>query len=150
MNLMPLTKYKDIIKHCFLHDKDLIEKWHVKAGQGLSICVDTTHQDMRDANVEFFVVYKERELVGYFGKEAGGDFLTGFFVMPQYRNKKDIAEFWKKLRSKFGEPLFCGLFDKNQPAVDFIKRNGGKPFAIAEKHGESGVIYVITKEQKCH
>lgn len=150
MNVMPLSSYKEIIRHCFSQDQDLIEKWHLKAGEGLSKCVDQTYEDMREAGVEFFVVFEEKDLVGYFGKETcdSGEFLTGFFVVPKFRNKTDLAKFWKIVKSKFGSTFFCGLFKKNQPAIDFITKNKGEPMIVVKKHGEVGLIYRI-KEQSC-
>lgn len=150
MQKMPLTDYKWIIKKCFAADQDLVEKWHIMAGQGLERCVDVTFADMSGANVEFKVVYEQKDLVGYFGKECvpSGEYLTGFFVMPKYRTKEDLKEFWALIKSEFGPEFFCGLYQRNQPAIDFITRNHGAPNIVVQKNGEVGVIYKIS-EQVC-
>lgn len=145
MNVMPLTDYKEIIQHCFSQDQDLLGKWHIRAGQGLKKCVEQTFDDMTKADVEFFVIFQERDLVGYFGRERSdtAEFLTGFFVMPKYRNSKSMKTFWKIIQSKFGPTFFCGLFEKNLPAIEFIKKNKGEPMAKIKHHSEPGIIFRI-------
>ena len=149
MKSMIVTDYKGIIAKCFAQDQDLISRWHLNAGRGLSDCIMQTHADMLNAKVEFHAIHEGDSLVGYFGKEqaAGSDFLTGFFVMPEYRTKKHLFEFWHIVNSSFTAPFFCGLFEKNKPAIDFIKRNGGKLSQAGHAHGQPALIFKL--ESSC-
>ena len=145
MQTMIVSDFKPILTKCFAEDFELIEKWHLRAGFGLEICVDQTFNDMKEAGVECHVVYEERELIGYFGKEKahGQMFLTGFFVMPEYRTKEDLIEFWALIKKELGPMFYCGLYAKNQPAIDFITRNNAEPKATFNHEGEGVVVYKV-------
>lgn len=149
MNVMALSSYRSIIHHCFSQDPELIEKWHVKSGEGLSKCVDTTYDDMREAKVEFYVVYDKRDLVGYFGKEraAAGEFLTGFFILPKFRSREYVKKYWAAVLDKFGDKFFCGLYEHNAPAIAFIKRNGGEKHYEIMAAGKLAQFFRISKQK---
>jgi hypothetical protein len=144
-----VENYKQIIHECFLQDQALLDKWHIEAGNGLEKCVERTFKDMSDAKVEFYAVTDRNfDLVGYFGKELthGTEFLTGFFVCPKYRNQKDLSQFWSLVKSNFKKPFYCGLYDKNKPAINFITKNNGKPFlAAVNAKGEPASFFQITE-----
>ncbi len=144
-------EYREIIAECFDQDADLLKFWHLQSGKGLNKCVDATYDDMHTAGVEFFVVRDGAQMIGYFGREKtlGSEFLTGFFIIPEFRKKDFVAKFWDLVLSKFGDPFFCGLFQKNIPAISFILKNNGIPVSTTVAHGEPARIFKITKDKKC-
>lgn len=143
MKSMIVTDYKGIIATCFAQDHDLISTWHLNSGESLDNCVNQTYYDMLKVKVEFNVIHDGSDLVGYFVKEMcqGAEFLSGFFVMPKYRKKETIGEFWAMIKSEFNTPFFCGLYKKNKPAIEFIKRNGGEIAASVDDQAEPGLIF---------
>jgi hypothetical protein len=141
-----LDNYKHIIYDCFSTDKDLIEKWHIESGSTLENCTNRTYNDMKDLDLKFNTIYKEDKLLGYFGKEKFNNmnFLTGFFIKPEYRNKDNIKEFWNIVNNTFENKLFyAGLYNKNVPAINFLTRNGGKEL---NKVGDFGVVFMFNQE----
>lgn len=119
--------YKDLLLKCFKADKDLIENWHIEAGNGLETCVNRTYSDLISNNVQLFELIENNETIGYFGKELayGGLYLTGFFIMPKFRNKDTIMQFWNCVNKEFSDKYFCGIYKKNKPAFEFLIKNNG-------------------------
>lgn len=140
-----MEDYKKILAECFAADNALLTKWHVVSGMGLESCVEKTFADLQDAGVIFFKILDGDKLVGYFGKEVYGEkqYLTGFFLMPQFRNEGSRGNFWNLIESHFNIPFFCGLYEKNIPANKFIQSQGGRPVRrVALSDGEA-VLYKI-------
>ncbi len=139
------TGYREIIAECFAEDEPLINKWHLEAGKGLEACAEATYRDMRDAGVDFFEVTEKGERVGYFGRELfrGNEFLTGFFVRPKFREKKFMRRFWQLVSLRLASPFYCGLYEKNEPAIAFINKNNGKEVARVESRREPAVFFKV-------
>ena len=138
--------YKKLLRECFATDKALLEQWHIDAGKGLKACVNRTYSDMRKSRgLTVFGVYSgEAEiLVGYFGRETTkfGQFLSGFFLLPEYRTRAGKEQFWACVRTKFEGKFACGLYDKNEPAKSFIRKCGGIELQRGTFKGDRFVIY---------
>jgi ribosomal protein S18 acetylase RimI-like enzyme len=147
MQVNKITEYKDIIKECFSSDENLLNKWHIESGNGLDACVSNTYAVMKDSNVEFFTVTEESKIIGYFGRECAiGNvvYLTGFFVKPEYRNKECLKEYWNLLLSKMGQKFYCGVYQKNKPAIDFLLKNNAK--RVYELYYNKSLIFKIEEE----
>lgn len=102
---------------------------------------------MKQTNLKFHVIYNNEELVGYFGKEVVNDslFLTGFFIKPKFRTKKFIKEFWDNVNTEFNNKNFyCAIYEKNIPAVNFLKRNGGIEYRKIEEL--KGIVFMFNQE----
>ena len=128
MYLKEVLDYKNIILECFKTDPELIEKWHIESNNNLEICVDRTFNDMKQANVKFYKLEINNEIIGYFGHEICGstDYLTGFFIKPKYRNSEYIKQFWNNVYNIFNnKPFYCGIYRKNKKAYDFLIKNKG-------------------------
>lgn len=126
------SKWKDILRECFESDKDLIEKYHIVSGQGLEKCIEKTYEDLCQCEkLDFYTLEVDKKFAGYFGIEIyeEGYYLTGFFLMPDYRNSKFIKEFWK-IVYKFAKFKFiCGIYKKNERAKRFLEK---KLFLVQE------------------
>lgn len=120
------TSYYPIIKECFAADKDLLTTYHIEATKGLDACVNRTCKDLTTSNIDVYKIMFSNEIVGFFGIENLVDMkaLTGFFLKPEFRDKK--KEFWNCIESEIKDPTFlCGIYKKNVRASKFLeKRNG--------------------------
>lgn len=131
---MKVSLAKDIstlILECFATDTELLEKWHIEAPASLEICAAKTTKDLLDLKVSVYCIEKHNKVIGYFGKEIVDDnqFLTGFFIKPEYRTKNNIKEFWNKVNTIMGgTSFFCGIYKKNKRAYNFLMKNNGIPF----------------------
>lgn len=141
----------EVLRECFASDKSLLSKWHVNAGQGIEKCVERTESDMRGASVKVFKITDGDNLVGYFGKEDAHQvhFLTGFFVKPEYRTSQSIAKFWDLIQDEFKDSFYCGLYEKNEPAIKFIKKNKGNLIASVPTNGEVAKFFKIEAGESC-
>lgn len=122
--------YYFILRYCYSNDKDLIEKFHVVAGTGLINCINKTIEDFKDMHesFKFYTIKKDESLFGYFGTEFINDtnFLTSFFIMPEFRNKEDSKEFWNIIFNHFdNKPFITGIYSNNTRASKWLEKNGG-------------------------
>lgn len=141
MYYIEANNYKDYLTECFATDKDLIQKWHIESGTDLETCVNRTFNDLQENNVKFFVLLENNHLIGYFGKELNNNslYLTGFFIKPEFRTKENIRKFWDCINTEFmGGTFFCGVYKKNIPALNFLRRNEG-----IEAWGDDKVTFVM-------
>lgn len=126
MNAHRIDDYKNLLSEFFESDNELIEKWHIESGNGLKACINRTHQDLRVADVDFYVLIENNKNIGYFGIEKN-TFLTGFFIKPEYRKKECIQMFWNIVNNHFeNKPFYCGLYTKNERALNFLFKAGAK------------------------
>lgn len=138
--------YATVLKECYESDSNLLSEWHVEAGNGLDRCVERTLEDFSKCgeDFKFFVIREEGELFGYFGTECidGNSFLTGFFIMPKYRNDAGHNKFWSEVKNQIHNNFFVGIHDKNTPAKKFLEKSGGRVFTKVE----SGSFYLFLGE----
>lgn len=145
MKFETLKEYRRILAECFVSDNALLNQWHVRSGRGLEACVERTFEDLKGADVTFFKVTEGTNLVGYFAKETPSrhDFLTGFFIKPEFRTKEAKAEFWNLVRSQMSARFYCGLYTKNLPANKFIKSSGGSVIHVFTHTDGEAVFYQL-------
>lgn len=145
-----VENYEELIGQCFAEDEELIEKWHITAGEELKACVKDTVKTLKEEtqkSFRFFEVLNEGdERVGFFGTEhvhAMG-FLTTFFVRPLFRNKEYILAYWRLIRDYFNDKEYrTAIWGKNQRAYDHLIRIGGK-FETRYLHEErNSIVYII-------
>lgn len=122
IHITDITDIESVIRECYSSDKDVVNKFHVVAGQGLDNCVKRTVNDliMNDVNV-YKLLNQDGTLLGYFGEKYG--WLVGFFLMPQFRqDHKNV--FWNTIKSHLGDKFKIGIFSKNSRAKSFLIKNG--------------------------
>lgn len=122
--------YHQVLRFCYSQDKELIEKYHVTSGSSLTDCIAKTIEDFKNLHesFEFHIIKKDEEIFGYFGTEFinGVNFLTSFFILPQFRNKENSKEFFSMVRNHFNnESFITGIYAKNTRAESWLKKNGG-------------------------
>lgn len=140
-----IAEYKRVLAECFVSDEGLLRKWHISSGQGLEACVEKTFADLKEAGVTFYKITSGPNLVGYFAKEAcdSHQFLTGFFLKPEFRTTEAKNEFWSLVKTELKAPFFCGLYTKNLPANKFIRSSGGLPIRVFTLPDGEAVFYQL-------
>jgi hypothetical protein len=144
MKPMLATNVKEMLTECFDSDPALLTHWHIAAGTGLESCVERTLNDL--GSVTVYKLMNDQDLIGYFGKEeADGElFLTGFFIKPKFRKIEVISKFWSIVLTEFKRPFFCGLYEKNKPAISFIQRFGA--YEVTELNLPDGLAKIYKLE----
>lgn len=134
---------RDLLKEFYSTDQAFLDSYHEEAGKGLEACVDRSWSDFEKAKAEFQLFYHKNQLVGFFGKERSliGHALSGFFILPEFRNKEVLSAFWNTIMSNFPDFFWVGMGDNNTPAHKFIERNGGKKLMTET----DGVFYLVEK-----
>jgi len=136
--------YGEVIEKCYSSDQELLDKFHILApttmGEALVHTVSVFINCATSGGYEMFKCEVDGNFAGYFGLEKAqiGDgtiqLLTGFFIMPEYRTRPFRYKFLRVIKGKFPEnKILTLIYDKNQRAVKFFKRNGGKVISVIEQ-----------------
>lgn len=128
-----------MIRKCYESDASFIQNYHELAGQSVDICVERTIKDFKNSKVQVFGLYKNDNLVGYFG-DNGYSWLTGFFILPEYRKYK--KECWNIIDEYFNYNFQIGILTKNMPAIKFFKDNNCKFSHFEPSIDGLGMIFV--------
>ena len=157
MKLRAVLQDKEDIKWCigevFESDNDLIEKYHIKAGEGLKACINHTAKRLLECKDLLFYELDDEDgnFVGYFGLEPQDKFtvLSTFGILNEYRNKETSIAFWKTVLAMVGE-LVCGLYTRNTRAINWILKSGAKQTMKLEDvdEGESFQTFKICQSQQ--
>lgn len=121
--------YEDVIKELYLTDQDLLDKYHVLAPttyeEAVKDTIETLAYSVLATNYEMWQIRIEEKLVAYFGIEYmnGVSLLTGYFILPEYRNAEFIPKFFSIIKSKMPRTFFTALYEKNKRAINFLKKN---------------------------
>lgn len=125
-----------MIRTCYESDINFIEKYHELSGQSLDVCINRTIYDLKNVNV--YGIFKESQLIGYFGDS--NLWLTGFFIIPKYRNlKKNV---WNMINNHFNGSFNIGILSKNKPFIKFLKQNDCKFSHYEPSIDGLGEIYI--------
>jgi hypothetical protein len=119
---------KSIVLDCFRDDEDLLTIYHIKAGSSLSECVEDTYNVLKTGTNYDFTFYKlvndAGVVCGFVGVEPESKHLTTFCLKKRYRVKEYKDSLWKIIVGFLGEEFNCGLYAKNERAINFLTKNG--------------------------
>lgn len=149
MKITKTKSYKTVLYSCFESDNDLLNMYHISAPADLFTCVNKTYNDMQEfKNFEFYRLSDKMSLFGYFGKEQvnGNQFLTGFFITEEHRNKDGYKKFWDAVNGKFTKPFYICVYDKNTRASKFLEKSGAKLYKTVDANGHPGKVFEMSKE----
>lgn len=115
---------KELLTELLATDLELLSIYHIEAPNTAEICANRTFKDLQNAKVEVKLIKENEEVIGYYGIEKNGwiNNLTGFFLKPKYRTKKHIINFWNEVDKNFDKDYFVGVYSKNIPAINFLKK----------------------------
>lgn len=137
-----VTDYYSVIKQCYSEDPELLEKYHVLAPDTLENCSKDTYNILEKWCKDFYIVFNDTELIGYFGKhtEIDLDVLSTIYVRPKFRKKEFMGNFWKLINNSFDKEFYTGIYKKNTRCADFYRK-----FAKTEKEqmidGKDALIF---------
>lgn len=142
------VNYQEAVAKCYATDAELLEKYHVIAPTNLTDAVndtvDTFLQARDISNFRFYEIYKDGELISYFGTGVHKNIpmLIGYFIVPKYR-REFALQFMRIVKSKLPPTFFSAVYEKNQRAEKFLKRNNFKPYGthFAPERGMNMLIY---------
>lgn len=150
MEIVERADYEKAIADAWASDPSLIKKYHIRAGQGLDKCVEDTVDVLKKcSDLKFYDVYQNKELAGFFATEyfRYGNFITTFFLYPQFRSLKNKKDFISLMLEFFenDKDLYTAVYAHNTRAVDFLEDNG---FVIIEIGLDKGKEFYIFKYDK--
>lgn len=141
-----MEMYREYLKNLFSSDKDFLMDFHNHNNLSLEECVDITLDCFKKAsNFKLFEIKIDNKNIGFFGKEIynNKEFLTGFFIKPEFRKKETINKVVKDfIYPNFNNGFFCGIYSKNKKAMKFIEKIGG----ISLSEDSQKKVYIIFKE----
>ena len=123
---------KETILNCYRECPRTQELHQDFAGYNLEECV----QDILDKFEELpdykFIKVDEDELIGYFATTEINEnpILFTFFVRPKFRTKEYLTKFWNKITEEFDGEFLAGIYNTNEPAKKFLRRNSKLEFEI--------------------
>ena len=111
----------------FLDDTLLINKYHVNIGS-LVECVNDTYRKIMDADniypLEWYVVHDGIETIGYCITSKTYSFLYSFGINIKHRTSENMINWFENVKGLFIGSFTCGLWAKNDRAIDYLVRNG--------------------------
>lgn len=112
-------------------DIELIQKWHIRAGEGIEACVDDTWEIIKDHELYLYDF-------GYFSIDRDGDIvprLGGFFIKPEHRNIENKQLLYREICSKMPGVFLGTLHNKNIRGIKFLSRlPGSEIVTITDKY----------------
>lgn len=147
----PKTEIEWILTESYENDKELLQKYHIKAPTSLMECVEHTANRLNECNDLTFYSLADIQhgLIGFFGIENADEkkWLTSFAILPEYRSKEMSQAFWETV---FGmeKELWCALYNKNERAIRFIEKENAEKIADATDETENNEAYQIFKLTK--
>lgn len=145
---------KSVVLECFRDDHDLLNKYHIKAGSSLSECVEDTCSVLKNGTNFDFTFYKLINdagiICGFLGVEPDSSHLTTFCLKKRYRVKEYKDSLWKIIVGFLGEEFNCGLYAKNERAVNFLLKNGCS-IGIKSTYNDNDIVILkhLKKEAIC-
>lgn len=133
--------FEETIRTCYESDPS-IETFSRNKDLGLEGRIEKEIESLKKthSSFKFYEIFDEDKLVGYFGIERKpAQFLTTFFIMPEYRKHK--KKVWKFIKNHLPKTFFAGLFKVNTRAINFFEKNGGKPIAEIVWENKPSVIF---------
>lgn len=120
-------------------DPELVEKWHIRAGEEITTCVEDTWDIIK--NHELFLYD-----FGYFSisREEVVPRLGGFFIKPEFRTNEYKNLWYSELCSKMPKIFLSGLHNKNLRGIKFLQKLPGCEIVnITDKY----TIFIFRQEK---
>ena len=116
---------RDLVEIAYRGDSDLLDKYW---GDDFSLeeAVNETmwmiNEVAKEAPMEYFVVLKDDEEIGYVCKIPNN--LYSFGININYRTKDNLSEFWERVKDVMADGFICMLFPQNVRAIKWLKKMG--------------------------
>lgn len=126
MNIEISKNTYDVIYNCYQEDKELTEKYHILAGKSCEELAKHNADDLLVYGGNFYTIKNDNEVIGFFGHTQVQflEYLSIFFVKPNFRKKEYISQIWKLINDNFNnKPFITFTYKKNIPANHFFQKN---------------------------
>lgn len=107
---------KNDLFNFYLTDPELVQKWHIRAGEGIETCTDDTWNIIKDHELYLYDF-------GYFSIDRYNDIvprLGGFFIKPEHRNTENKQLLYREICSRMPGVFLSALHNKNIRAIKFL------------------------------
>lgn len=103
----------------YASDPEILSTYHIRAGEGLEVCVDDTWDIISNCDKHLFDW-------GYFAIDRSDLIpkLSGFFIYPDYRNAEYKQLFYESLCKEMPKTFLSGLHAKNTRGIKFLLKFG--------------------------
>jgi hypothetical protein len=91
----------------------------------------------KDKKLNYYKAIYQKKPIGYF-VTISDEWLYSFSINKKYRKAEILANWWKQIEKTLRKQFFCCLYENNERAINFIKRNGMK-----EKERENNTILFV-------
>ena len=122
---IPLSELRKYVEIAYRGDFDLLDKYW---GDGFSLeeAVNETmfviNQVAEEIDVDCYSVENDGEEIGYIVKFPNN--LYSFSININHRTKKNLIEYWERIKEVMEEGFICMLFPQNIRASNWLKRCG--------------------------
>lgn len=111
----------------FLDDNLLLNKYHIHSGT-LVECVNDTYLKIIDADnmypLEWYIIHDGLQTIGYCVISKTYSFIYSFGINIYYRTSENMFDWFEEVKELFDGGFTCGLWTKNDRAIDYLVRNG--------------------------
>lgn len=131
---------KEDLFNFYSSDPELVEKFHIKSGEGIQSCVDDTWELIKDHELFMYDF-------GYFSKffDGGVARVGGFFISPEFRNFEGKTKFFNELADKMPNLFLIGIYNKNVRGLKFLERLPGSNIITTT---DSYTLFMFRQEKK--
>ena|SRR5215469_6446909 len=114
------------IKISFTGDKKIFDMYdkNVKVENVEEIAIDVIRKIKEYENAEYFGVYENGKIIGYFVCEPLK--LLSFALEPSFRTRSYLKDFFSIIRKTVHNEFVCLLWSRNIRAVKWLCKNGMK------------------------
>lgn len=122
-----IDNYENIIRELYSSDVNFVNKYNVGEGENLEEQISKSVEVLSNTpDLTVFSIRDEGNLIAYFGRQRFNEdqFLTGFFIKKEFRNRHFVEYFFIVLDAYFDGAFYCILHYKNSKAINFIVKNG--------------------------
>ena len=116
---------RGLVEIAYRGDSDLLDKFwgdDFSLEEAINETMWMIGEVAKEAAMEYFVVLKDDEEIGYVCKIPNN--LYSFGVNINYRTKENLSEFWERVKEVMGDSFICMLFPQNVRAINWLKKMG--------------------------
>ena len=122
---------KPLIELGFGDDPELMSKYQqlpTEFEETVQRNVDNIREMSEHLPLSYYKVLWGEEVIGFTVLEFANSILYSFGINIKFRKKEVVTEWIEKVEQLFKGSFQCVLWDKNERAINFLIRNGMKPF----------------------
>lgn len=122
---IPLSELRKYVEIAYRGDLDLLDFYW---GENFSLeeAVNETmfliNQVAEEIDIDCYSVENDGEEIGYIVKFPNN--LYSFSININHRTKKNLIEYWERIKEVMEEGFICMLYPQNERAINWLKKCG--------------------------